>query len=39
MRETYVFVLVGVLGLRGIGDSGVTVGAVVLAVIMGCSGV
>lgn len=39
LRETYVFILVGVLGLGGVGDGGVAVGAVVFAVIVGCSGV
>lgn len=38
-RETYVFILVGVLGLGGVGDGGVAVGAVVLAVVVGRSGV
>lgn len=32
---THVFVWVGVLGLRGVGDGSVTVRAVVLAVIVG----
>lgn len=36
-QEPYVFILVGVLGLGGVGDGGVAVGAVVFAVIMGCS--
>lgn len=31
-----VFILVGVLGLGGVGDGGVAVGAVVLAVLQGC---
>lgn len=39
LQETYVFILVGVLGLGGVGDGGVAVGAVVFAVIVGCSGV
>lgn len=39
LQDTYVFVLVGVLGLGGVRDGGVAVGAVVLAVIVGCSGV
>lgn len=34
-RETHVFVLVGVLGLGGVGDGGVTVGAVVFTVLEG----
>lgn len=34
-----VFILVGVLGLWSIGDGGVTVGAVVLTVVVGCPGV
>lgn len=37
--STHIFVLVGVLGLGRVRDGGVTVGAVVLAVIVGCSGV
>lgn len=36
-RKPYVFILVGILGLGGVGDGGVAVGAVVFAVIMGCS--
>lgn len=39
LQETYVFILVGVLGLGGVGDGGVAVRAVVFAVIIGCPGV
>ena len=39
LQETYVFILVGVLGLRGVGNSGVAVGAIVFTVIVRCSGV
>lgn len=34
--ETHVFILVGVLGLGGVGDGSVTVGAVVFTVLQGC---